>query len=356
MNKIAKGGRDSRVSKDLARLLSDDFNKRDARRLAESINTDGDYEADFTASARILLDMPELGNDPEIGALLAKPFGVETAGKSSKKWPTLAIAASLLLTLFLSWQFEFVGRDKANVETLLRYVTRIGEQKNIKLSDGSVLTLNTGTEILVAVNDERRHVELKHGEVWFDIANDAQRPFTIELGERAVSVLGTKFTVFKQQSRFRLALVEGQVVIHDKQENVSKTAPLIVETSTPGATRLMPGQHRVLAGWVVEYNDESKQLSAYRPADLASRYSWTNGLIKFSEEPLYKLVNELNRYSVKKILIDDSRIMNMEVYAAVRIDQISQALKGLEKSLPIKVEMEFDRITITGSDDLEKGK
>ena len=88
------------------------------------------------------------------------------------------------------------------------------------------------------------------------------------------------------------------------------------------------------------------QLSAYKAANLERLHSWRTGVIRFDAEPLYKVVLELNRYFPKKIMIEDVAVMEMKLYAAVKLDNISVALSVLEHTLPVKVIHQFDRILI----------
>ena len=110
-----------------------------------------------------------------------------------------------------------------------------------------------------------------------------------------------------------------------------------------------PGQRRVEAGWVVEYDLASNRLTGRQCKDMSHYHQWRTGMLQFSGEPLYKVVGELNRYSAKKILIEDTAIMDLEVYAALRVDRLESALMGLEQGNPIKVSRYFDRIVIVGS-------
>lgn len=335
-----------RVASELARLLSDRFGVDDARRIGERMENEEAYQDEFIAASRTLLHASQLAADEDIQALLAQKTVVAAQQKQRKTWAWLAMAASLLLAVVVAVQPFFVP-DQTAVEGL-RYITRIGEQKTVDLPDGSSLTLNTGTELLVKQNDRERRVILKRGEAFFDIVQDSQRPFTVELGEQAVTVLGTQFDIHKRSQQFTVAVVEGVVAIHKNNEAASTDAPLFGAPRGERVEMRASGQYRVQAGWIAEYQNSNGKLSGYQPKNMDYLHSWRKGFIQFSEQPLYKLVNELNRYSAKKILIEDSSIMELEVHAGVRVDQIDQALKGLEMTLPIKVISEFDRIVIVG--------
>jgi|SRR6185437_10966623 len=85
-----------------------------------------------------------------------------------------------------------------------RYRTRIGEMRVIPLNDGSVVTLNTNSEILVRYSQLQRNIELVQGEALFDVAKNKQRPFIVQTGTTQVRAVGTSFSVKAlPTSRFR---------------------------------------------------------------------------------------------------------------------------------------------------------
>jgi transmembrane sensor len=76
-----------------------------------------------------------------------------------------------------------------------QYVTGVGEQRVLKLPDGSIVTLNTRSRVTVRYNDNERRVELADGEAHFDVQPDAERPFRVISGGAAVQAIGTQFNV-----------------------------------------------------------------------------------------------------------------------------------------------------------------
>ena len=109
-------------------------------------------------------------------------------------------------------------------------------------------------------------------------------------------------------------------------------------------------QYRLVAGSVVNYNQKSQQLSMQTDPNVEKRQSWRSGILRFDAVPLKTLVKELNRYTGKKILIEDTEIMDLKVYATIRIDRIGLALADLELTLPVDVVQHFDRVVIKESD------
>lgn len=334
------------AARQVARLYSGRMTAEQARDIASKQSVSAEFRQDFVDIAEGLADMEMLAGDPDILSI------VETASLPRRqrniRWlPSLAAAASLLLVAGLIWQWQGLLGDAVSESTGQRYVTRVGEQKTIELDDGSVVTLNTGTELQVMMGEHKRQLHLKRGEAYFAVTKDASRPFTIDLGERSVTVLGTEFNIRKTPEKLTIGVLDGEISLHKNDVAVVPTALLI--SAAGNANQKEPLQQvRIKAGWAAEVNLEDNAVIGYVPENIDRLQSWRSGQLRFDEEPLSAVIRELNRYVGKKILIEDAAIMDMKIYAAVRIDRIDLALASLEKTLPIKVVHYFDRTILVG--------
>ena len=54
-------------------------------------------------------------------------------------------------------------------------------------------------------------IELASGEAYFDVVHDASRPFTVYAGNRRITDIGTKFSVFRNGDDVRVTVREGRV-------------------------------------------------------------------------------------------------------------------------------------------------
>lgn len=342
-----------RAATDVVRQFSGEMTEREEERIISRKRHSGQYCADLASSREILADLTELSEDSDLLALVDKyPSGRknqclvnDSNTRGRNYWPKLAVAASMIVAVAAGWFSEFYD-SAPEKNDILRYVTRTGESKSVNLSDGSVITLNTATQILVDFNSQTRRIIMERGEAFYEVAADAERPFTVELGERSVSVLGTAFNLKREPEQFTLAVMEGMVSVHRKSEMVSEAAPAF-DTTNEQVIISAEHQRRVTAGTVVEFDNQSRQYKAYYESDIDQFQSWRSGLISFNNVPLYKVVDELNRYTGKKIFIEDPSIRELMVRATVRVNRVDVALVGLENSLPIKVVSGFDKVIIT---------
>ena len=246
----------------------------------------------------------------------------------------MLVALGAVLAVLSPWR----GPDESHLQ---KYFTRIGEQQTIELADGSVITLNTGGQLVVDYSGPERRVLLERGEAFFEVAEDPDRPFSVGLGTHSVTVLGTAFNVLMVPGRYQLAVIEGAVTFHEATDELSALPPPV---SMRG-----PGPRRVEAGWVAEFDLNRNELTAFQPESMERYHGWRSGLLSFSYEPLSQVVQELNRYSRRKILIEDASVMDLSVYSVVRVTDIDGALQSLEQVLPIEVTRHYDRIVINAS-------
>ena len=91
------------------------------------------------------------------------------------------------------------------------YATERGELRRVPLQDGSIVTLNTDSQIRVQMSKSSRTIQLSAGESFFEVASDASRPFFVEAGEASFRAVGTAFVVRR---------IEGQPVEITVQEGV----------------------------------------------------------------------------------------------------------------------------------------
>ncbi|WIO73263.1 FecR domain-containing protein [Porticoccaceae bacterium LTM1] len=300
------------------------------------------YRDELISNFHLWADVDSLSTDEEILQLVDAKVLTGEARKGAQRWQKLSIAAGVLLCVlsgvWLTQNDLSVEADKA-----LRYVTRIGEVKEVSLSDGSTMSLNTGSEVLYIDKEDSRTAILQRGEVYFEVEKDESRPFELRAGENVITVLGTSFFVRKYSDKVEILVTEGLVVTHPLAETV--------EANSPMASVLSPGlkgvrQLKIPAGWKVEVSSVDQSLLSSEV--IGNVPGWTGGVLHFKNEELYKVVKELNRYSAKKILIEDKFVMGLTVNALVKIESMNTALVGFEMSMPIKVTHYFDKIVISG--------
>lgn len=209
------------------------------------------------------------------------------------------------------------SRSVAVSDTSPVYRTAIGEQRTITLADGSRVTLNTATEIKVDYSDSVRLVRLVSGQALFDVAHAPDRPFSVVVGGRKVTALGTIFEVRFDHDKLKVTLMRGKVRVDESPA---------AGTTPPALAVLAPGQQLVIAGAlapVVESVDVDKQLL------------WRRSLIEFDGDTVADAVAELNRYSSLQIVVADSRVASMRLSGIVRTGDATEFTELVGAMLPV---------------------
>ncbi|MDG2520530.1 FecR domain-containing protein [Caulobacter segnis] len=172
-----------------------------------------------------------------------------------------------------------------------RLVTKVGESRIAVLSDGSKVTLDTATKIVVDFAGDRRRVTLSRGRAFFDVAHDKTRPFVVEAGNERVEALGTRFEVRKDGDQVQVSLMEGAVKVENLHGDRAQSPVL-----APG------DQLAATDGAVVR-----------RKVDMQVQTSWRDGKLIFKETPLQAAVGEVNRYSQQKVELADEGLEDVKV-------------------------------------------
>jgi transmembrane sensor len=160
---------------------------------------------------------------PNISGKLWNNIHKKTASPTSHyayvRW--MAVAASLLLFVNLSWYF-ITNKQKTNIisaptAAITKNIFNNTTQKmKLTLSDGSTIELlpNSTLSYPETFNSAKRDVIL-NGEANFDIAKDAAKPFSVYSNAVLITVLGTRFTVnsYKANNAAKVILHEGRVMV-----------------------------------------------------------------------------------------------------------------------------------------------
>lgn len=152
--------------------------------------------------------------------------------------------------------------------------TSKGQTYPLLLSDHSRIWLNAESSIRFPVSftgDERR-VEIT-GEVYFEIAHDAAKPFFATVNGVNIQVLGTKFNVnaYADESAIKTTLIEGSVSISKGTQK----------------KRITPGQQAQVV---------ANEISIADNVDVGKITAWRQGYFRFKEDKLFEAMKNIARW------------------------------------------------------------
>lgn len=194
-----------------------------------------------------------------------------------------------------------------------RYSTVVGEARDVALSDGSRVHLNTNSQVQVALSADRRRLSLVRGEAYFDVAHDPARPFDVEVPGGIVRAIGTAFNIRLRGTLTELTVTEGIVGVR----------------SASGIMRRVPaGESAVIQPETVAIGQMDGKL-------IAKRVAWRERMILLNGETVGEAVDEFNRYRAEPIVIGDQRIAGLRIGGRFRTDESGEFLQALEQTLPV---------------------
>lgn len=182
-----------------------------------------------------------------------------------------------------------------------RFATDIGEQRSVLLDDGSVITLNTSSQIEVKYSDERRFIRLVRGEALFDVAHDVHRPFDVDTGKAVVRAVGTRFNVDRRDHRTTVSVVEGKVQVVANESPRSPHSALSGDSANAPAMEVLTKAQRLVV-------TDSGMGQPEVIADIAPVTAWTQRQLVFENRTLGEVAEEFNRYNRQHILIESARL------------------------------------------------
>ena len=232
------------------------------------------------------------------------------------------LAAAALISAGGAWQML---RQRG------RFMTRKGETKVVALKDGSVVTLNTASEIQVDYSDTVRAVELVHGEVLFDVAKNKARPFVVTAGDTNVRVVGTSFSVR------RIDTAPVQVLVREGVVEVFKPAQGVKPV-------------RISANSMAVAESDSAATIAAMPipaAQVHRQMAWQNGQIAFEGETLARAAEEFSRYSDTRIVIEDAGLAKEEIAGLFKATDPVGFAQTIAISLNAHAKIEEGEVRIT---------
>jgi transmembrane sensor len=198
-----------------------------------------------------------------------------------------------------------VGLARFIQERPQEFRTALGEQRSVLLADGSRATLNTASTIEVILRKGRREVRLVQGEVLFEVAHDAARPFVVRAGNALLKDVGTQFNVDMRANGTTVTVVEGHVAV-DSATTSANAAAQAGRVAEPVQALILSANDRVV---VTPAGVGAPQ----RGVDVAASVAWTQRQLMFEHRPLGEVAEEFNRYNKDRIDIDSAELKRQEV-------------------------------------------
>jgi transmembrane sensor len=247
---------------------------------------------------------------------------------SAKPWAAVGLAASVG---FIALGFALWKPTSA----LNSYATAVGENRTVTLADGSVIALGGGTQIEVSLSEHLRAIELIKGEALFKVAKDTGRPFRVRAGEATITAVGTEFNVERDSDRAVVSVTEGRVVV----KPISGLLPVALMKEFKPKLRsvhLDAGQQTTANSTGIE-----EPIKMEDPAT-----GWQIGHLAFRLQPLRYVLEDVNRYAQKPIVLENEGMGALVITGTVERENIGGWVKSLEHAFDLQATEEPDQIVL----------
>jgi transmembrane sensor len=233
------------------------------------------------------------------------------------------------------------------------YATGIGQTREIRLSDGSEVTLGARSSLDVTFRTEERRVALTAGEAFFSVTKNAARPFIVVVGDKQVRVVGTKFEVWRDTSEMRVSVVEGIVEVTQppttpmtasapparlQAESAHTAAVSVPQTAVPPSPSVVARAPVLMAAGQQVTAELSGAIEDPQAMPRGEPAAWRHGRLVYLDAPLREIIADANRYSRERIEITDDNIADLRVSLTYPSDRIDQMLAALSRSLHLEIE------------------
>ncbi|CAI8795087.1 MULTISPECIES: FecR domain-containing protein [Pseudomonas] len=191
--------------------------------------------------------------------------------------------------------------------------TATGEQRTLRLDDGTLINLNTHSAVDVRFDEKQRLVVLQEGEILIETGHGDARPFIVETREGRMRALGTRFLVKREEQGTRLSVLQSAVAAHPQ--------------SSPDEQILREGQQMLI---------RSDGLGPIAALDLGTD-AWTRGMLVVDNARLEDLVREIGRYRPGHLGVA-AEVADLRITGSFPLKDTNLALSALLPTLPVQIE------------------
>lgn len=246
-------------------------------------------------------------------------------------WLVAATAALLLIVGIATYSgplkltaddaIRFAQNEPTGSSAKSFILTGTGERRSVPLPDGSTVTLEADSRLLVHYDDRRRALTLERGRARFEVAHE-RRSFIVFAQGGSVTARGTIFDVSIGTAGVTVRLLRGAVDV--SRPAAAGAAGGSVAAAQVLVTRLTPGE-------MFSFGARSVPNLALTQAEVAGAQTSPDSpaALEFERTPLAQIIAETNRGAAMPIRLADPALGALQVSGRFRIDDNAQVADRL---------------------------
>ena len=216
--------------------------------------------------------------------------------------------------------------------------------RQLTLSDGTVVQLNTGGEVLEQFTAAERRVLLARGEAHFAVTKNPARPFVVQAGNVDVRAVGTAFNVHLLATAVDVLVTEGVVQLNRPSAQV----PVVTIAAPPDNLPRLNANERAVVTLAPTSPTSPASLApaivvtTATPDDIARTLAWQAPLLRLGGSTLAELVLEFQRRSGQRVILADPALASLRVGGRFRADDLAGFTHLLATTLDLEVDHAAD--------------
>jgi transmembrane sensor len=238
-----------------------------------------------------------------------------------RTWVALAAAASVAVAVVGLLPLMH-GGGEVRLAAVDHLSSRRGQARSARLSDGSQVALGAQSQIAVHFGGGQRQIEIERGEAFFNVHHNRAEPFVVGAGGLQVVAVGTAFDVDRRGSRIGITVQEGVVEVTDRRAGSgAASAPM-----------------RVARGSQLIIDETGADAPALRAVSPDAADGWRRGRFEYVGEPLSSVIEDLNRYSGDRIVLQDAALGALRYSGTIDVTLIDEWLRALPTIFAVSVQ------------------
>lgn len=276
-----------------------------------------------------------LSAQAELQSVWKKIGEEEPYKKRNTSWLKYAASVLLVCATALGWYvMKIKDPEVSEVMTLISKTTKPGQRIKFILPDSSVVYLNAQSKLSYPNHFERgrqREIYLE-GEAFFEVKQDASRPFIVHSGNLQTRVLGTSFNVdaYPGSDIFSITVRTGKVGVSAMDTGGLKHLSFL----TPGKQL------------VYQLKAEKYSLNELPPEEADS---WTLNRFVFRNEQLSTIISRLERSYPVRFKLNNPALLKCRFNATFSNQNILEIAEQFRTMTAGKIHYKFnaEKTTIT---------
>ncbi|MGH7624629.1 MAG: FecR family protein [Gemmatimonadaceae bacterium] len=262
---------------------------------------------------------------------LEMPSRARTPGRPATRRAILVAAFGTMAVLgaTLHRRTAPVRPSPAAAPVMRLIATTKGQRAEIRLSDGSNVTLGVDSRLRFAANFgvQARDLYLE-GSAYFNVVHDSTRPFRIHTATAVTEDIGTRFvvTAYPETHSTTVVVTAGRVSLRPAHTVAVPTVNL-----TSGDLGRVTANVRV---------------PEVRAVDTTTYTAWMQGRLVFHDTPLVDVVAELRRWYDVDMRIGSPKLARIPLSASFTVESFDQAVKVVTTVLPLRAVRRGNVVTL----------